>query len=456
LNPGNIPRLDEVSIDAPVLLFTLGVAIVTAFVFGAVPAFRTSKVDLNRSLKEGAEAQGLSLFRRARGRSVFAVAEIALALVLLVSAGLMIQSFVRLIQVDSGYDPRDTLTLSVNLPQSKYNEATVQKAFFDQVLERTQLLSGVQKAGIVNVLPLSRARFVMGLQIQGRPPVTRREDMPRADFRLVSPGYFQAMGIPLTQGRLFSEQDGAGTPPVAVINQALASTYFPDEDPLGQRFQFGEIVGVVGDVRSFGLDAEPSPEVYLSYEQATGRLASTMSGMYMVVRSRGVDPLSLVPEIRALVLTVDPEMPIDDVLTMEQRLSNSVAGPRFYAVLLGLFSALALVLAVSGIYGVVSYSVSRRTAETGIRMALGAKAGDVIKMVLGEGRLLALIGVGGGLAASFAATRLLSGLLFGVSSSDITTFVGVAALLCVVALLACYIPARRASRVDPVGALRYE
>jgi putative ABC transport system permease protein len=456
LNPGNIPRLGEVSIDSPVLLFTLGVAVVTALVFGAVPALRTSRVDLHRSLKEGAETHGLGLLRRARGRSVFAVAEIALALVLLVSAGLMIQSFVRLIQVDSGYDPRDTLTLSVNLPRSKYREATVQKAFFDQVLERTHQLSGVQKAGIVNVLPLSRARFVMGLQIQGRPPVTRHEDMPRADFRLVSPGYFQAMGIPLKKGRLFSEQDGPGTQPVAVINQALADTYFPDDDPIGQRFQFGEIVGVVGDVRSFGLDAEPSPEVYLSYEQATGRLASTLSGMYLIVRSRGVDPLSLVPEIRSIVLAVDPEMPIDDVLTMEQRLSNSVAGPRFYAVLLGLFGALALILAISGIYGVVSYSVSRRTAETGIRMALGAKTGDIIKMVLGEGMLLAVVGVGGGLAASVAATRLLSGLLFGVTANDIATYAGVAVLLCAIALLACYVPARRASRVDPVDALRYE
>jgi ABC-type antimicrobial peptide transport system permease subunit len=204
------------------------------------------------------------------------------------------------------------------------------------------------------------------------------------------------------------------------------------------------------------LDAEPSPEVYLSYEQATGRLASAISGMYMIVRSRGVDPLSLVPEIRSIVLAVDPEMPIDDVLTMEQRLSNSVAGPRFYAVLLGLFGALALVLAVSGIYGVVSYSVSRRTAETGVRMALGAKTGDIVRMVIGEGVVLALIGVGGGLAVSFAATRLLSGLLFGVTTNDITTYAGVAILLCAIVLLACYLPARRASQVDPVDALRYE
>jgi putative ABC transport system permease protein len=456
LNPGDIPRLGEVSIDSTVLFFTLGVAIVTALFFGALPALRTSRVDLNRSLKEGAETYGLGLFRRSRGRSLFAVAEIALALVLLVSAGLMTQSFVRLIQVDSGYDPRDTLTLSVNLPRSKYNQETVRKAFFDGLLERVHLLSGVQNAGIVNVLPLSRARFVLGLQIEGRPPVTRREDMPRADFRLVSPGYFQALGVPLVKGRLFSPQDGSGAPPVVVINQALADTYFPDEEPLGQRLQFGEIIGVVGDVRSFGLDSEPSPEVYLVYLQASGPLAGTLSTMYMVVRSRGVDPLSLVPEIRAQVLTVDPEMPIDDVLTMEQRLSNSVAGPRFYTVLLGLFGALALILAISGIYGVVSYSVSRRTAETGIRMALGARAGDIVKMVLGEGMLLALIGVGGGLAASFAATRILSGLLFGVSATDMTTFIGIAVILTAIALLACYLPARRASRIDPVDALRYE
>ncbi len=456
LNPGDIPRLGEVTIDSPVLLFTLGIAIVTALVFGSVPAVRTARVDLNRSLKEGGETHGLGLFRRSRGRSLFAMLEIALALVLLVSAGLMIQSFVRLIQVDTGYDPRDTLTLSVNLPRSKYNQATVQKAFFDQLLDRVSHLSGVQEAGIVNVLPLSRARYVMGLQIEGRPPVTRREDMPRADFRLVSPGYFQAMGVPLTKGRLFSAQDGPEAPPVVVINQSLANTYFPDEDPVGQRFQFGEIIGVVGDVRSFGLDSEPSSEVYLSYEQATGRLAGALSTMHLVLRSRGVDPLSLVPELRAQVLTVDPEMPIDDVLTMEQRLSNSVAGPRFYAVLLGFFSALALILAISGIYGVVSYSVSRRTAETGIRLALGARAGDITKMVVGEGMFLALIGVGCGLLLSFAVTRVLSSSLFGVSTTDMTTFVGVAFLLISIAILACYIPARRASRIDPVDALRYE
>jgi putative ABC transport system permease protein len=368
----------------------------------------------------------------------------------------MIQSFVRLIQVDTGYDPRDTLTLSVNLPRSKYSQATVQKAFYDGLLERIDQLSSVQKAGIVNVLPLSQARYVMGLQIEGRPPATRREDMPRADFRLVSPGYFQALGIPLVSGRLFEPQDVQGAQPVAVINQALADTYFPDEDPLGQHFQFGEIIGVVGDVRSFGLDSEPSPEVYLSYVQATGRLAGSLSTMVVVVRSRGADPLSLVPELIAQVRTVDPEMPIDDVLTLEQRIANSVAGPRFYAVLLGLFSALALILAISGIYGVVSYSVSRRTAETGIRMALGAKAVDIVKMVLSEGMLLALIGVVGGLAASYAATRILSGLLFGVSATDITTFIGVAVLLTTIALLACYVPARRASRIDPVDALRYE
>ena len=449
--PDTITRANEIGMDNRVLVFTLVISLLSGVVFGLVPALQTSKPDLNESLKEGGKASAVGM-RSNRTHSVLVVSEMALALVLLIGAGLFVQSFRRLQVVDPGFDPTNTLTMRLFLPESKYGEPGRAAAFLDQVLERVAGLPGVTAAGTTTHLPL-RGGGDTYFKIEGRP----FED-PNKQVTALNPGisnnYLSAMGIRLVKGRHFTDQETKEPQKTVIINEAFARTYFSGEDPLGKRLIIDlgesatcEIIGVTRDIKQFSLQSQSAPTMYLPTLEV-GRAN-------LVVRTSG-DPLSMTSAVRSAVQSVDKDQPIANVSSMEQILSSSVAEPRFRTLLLSVFAGLALVLAGVGIYGVMSYAVARRTHEIGIRMALGARPGDTLKLVVGQGMTLALIGVVVGLAAAFGLTRLLSSLLFGVSATDPLTFAAIALLLTSVAAVACYIPARRATRVDPMQALRCE
>jgi putative ABC transport system permease protein len=453
--PEGVPRVGEIGLDPRVLGFTAAVSILTGVVFGLVPALQASKTDLHGGLKEGSRGSTEG-GRRSRARSILVVVEVALSLVLLVSGGLLMRSFVSLINVEPGFDPKGVLTANVGLPGAKYGEEVRQTEFFRQTLERVAAVPGVRHAGAVDPLPLSNSMMQNGLTFEGRPAPPPGE-RPTTNTRIITPDYIRAMGIPVLRGRAFDGRDVKDAPKVLLINEAFARKYFPGEDPLGKRVEvtvapdmLGEIVGVVGDVKHRSLDREPDPECYVSFEQVP------TSFMTLVVRTESNDPAALTASLREAVRQVDADIPLADVRTMEQVVSNSVAQRRFNTLLLGVFAALALVLSAVGIFGVVNYSVTQRTHEIGIRMALGAQTRDVLRMVVGQGMRLVLVGVAVGLAAAFALTRVMSSLLYGVSATDPVTFFGVALVLAAVALAACLIPARRAMKVDPMVALRYE
>ena len=461
LGPGNIPRLDEISIDGPVFAYTLLVSVLTGILFGLAPAIRLSRTERLQAMKEGAMSgsSGFDLVRGNPTRSLLAVAEIALAMVLLVGAGLLINSFLRLSNVDPGYDPESVLTFQVALPQTRYPEAQ-RVQFYEQALSRLQELPGVQAAGMASTLPLQPGVMRLSMNIQGRPEPTRPEEMVIADVRVISPQYVKALGLTILDGRGFNDNDREGQPPVLMVNRTFADRYFAGETPIGQKMRLGapdpfEIVGLVDDVRHAGLDADAQPEVYLDYRQARVAMPRGLGGMLFALRTSD-DPSSMVPYARTLVRRLDPELTIDNVASMEQRLSDSVARPRFYAVMLGIFAAVAMTLAAVGIYGIMAYSVSQRTREIGIRMALGAERREVLGLILRQGLALTAVGMIAGLAAAFAVTRYLQNMLFGLSASDPSTLAGVSVLLGAIAILACYVPARRATRIDPIVALRYE
>ncbi len=451
--PADTPRLAEIGINGWVLAFTLGISLLTGLIFGLFPALRASRPDLQASLKASGRAAGIGS-RERRLSSVLVASEVALAVVLVIGAGLLVRSFWELLQVDPGFRAGNAVSARITPPDVRYGDAAQQRSFYRELLQRVEALPGVRSAEAVNELPLVGGVASFAFEVEGVPYVTGAA--PTAGDRKVTPGYVRAMAIPLLQGRALTEADREGAPEVALVNQTMAREFWPGESPVGKRFKpvwwrdkWLTVVGVVGDVKHDGLASEARPEIYRPFVQ------EPTSAMTLVVHTTS-SPRALATNLRAAVAAVDPEVPISDIRTADQLISASVAIPRFTMLLLAGFAAVALLLGAVGIYGVISYAVSRRTQEIGVRMALGARAGDVLGMVVRQGVGVALIGTVIGLVAAFAATRVLASLLFGVSTTDPLIFAAVPLLLVGVALLASYLPARRAARVDPMIALRAE
>jgi len=467
----NIPRLETISIDGRVLLATFVFSILTGLLTGLAPAWRNSEPRLSQWIKEG--MRGSFNPGRRRISSALVIAEVALAVVLLVGGGLMLKSFVQLLRVEPGFEPHHVLRLDFFLPELKYREPQRQVAFYNELLARLQTLPGVESVGATTNTPLGPAENWSGFAIEGRPNPPQG-DQQQAAMRTVSDDYFRTMRIPLRKGRYFNSSDARvalplvrwfeqqpvperfnepQAAPAVIINETMARLYWPNEDPVGRRMRiiyspWLTIVGVVGDVHHTGLNTPPNPEMYLS------QLQEPQSTMAVLARTTG-DPLQLAAAAREQLKAMDKDQPVT-VTTMDQLYANSLAGQRFNTSLLGVFAAVALLLAMIGVFGVINYSVAQRTHELGIRIALGAQRRDVFRLVVGQGLLLALVGVGVGAAGAVALTRLIAGLLYGVSPTDGPTFVVVSLLVTAVAFLACYLPARRATRVDPLIALRYE
>jgi predicted permease len=454
LIPNDIPRIHEFRVDAWVLGFTLLVSLLASFVFGLTPALHSASTDLHEALKEGGRGTGESR-KSKNARRVLVAAEVALAVVLLIGAGLLLRSFARLQQVNPGFEPENVLIATLSLPQSQYSKPEHWTAFYDQLLDRLKSQPGVLNAAAALPLPPTGSGFSLGFQIKGQPPQRAGGDYS-ADYSAISPDYFQTMQIPILRGRFFTVRDTAAAPKVCAISEAFARRYFPNDDPLGKQLIFGyreqvprQIVAVVGNVKQTSLTAPGGPEMYVPYSQ------NAWWAMGLVVRTTG-DPAAFSTVLREVVGGLDKDLPIADIQPLTQVFHESMAPPRFRTLLLAIFGATALLLATAGIYGVISYDVGQRTHEIGIRMALGAQRSDVLRLGLAEGISPALVGLCVGLAAAWFATRLLSSLLFEVDANDLTTFAAAAVLLAAVAFLACYIPARRAVRIDPMVALRYE
>jgi putative ABC transport system permease protein len=461
--PADIPRLHEVGFDGGVLLFVFGVSLLTGLLFGLVPALQASRPDLTVNLKEGGKGSGSSAGGQ-RFRGALVVTEIALSLVLMIAAGLLLRSFGRLLEVDAGFDPHHVLMARIWLPVPNnpeldpYRPPAKRVAFVREVLRRASALPGVQYAavGAGNAVPL------LGPHCTGTFTIEEQADAdavrPTAQMSSVSPDYFRALGTPLVRGRFFADSDALEAQPVALVDEAAARRYWPDADPVGRRFKQGgrgskapwvTIVGVVGNIKTEGFDQPDQPHLYLPALQAPGY------AMAVYLRAEG-DPKTLTQGLRQEVQAVDPNLPVFGERTLEEVVAASLAQRRFALQVVGGFGLLALLLAGIGIYGVVAYSVSQRTREIGIRLALGASRGVILRWVFGQGMRLTLLGLGAGIVGAFALTRLLRGLLFGVETTDPLTYAGLALLLAAVALVACYIPARRATKVDPMVALRYE
>jgi predicted permease len=454
--PPDIPRLHNVSLDVSVFSFTLGITFATGILFGLAPAFGATRRNLVEALKEGGQRAGSNA--GARLRKTFIVSEVALALVLVIAAGLLTQTFFRLLAVDPGFRAARVLTFEVTLPGAKYTDQQHIVAVYQRALASLRALPGANAAGVVETLPMGGATDSTAIRFSNT-PLPAGKKSPLANYTMASPGFFAAAGTPILRGREFLDTDAANSTPVVIINSAMAKEFWPGEDPVGKQVAPGSplypletIVGVVADVKHISLREEPSPEMYVPYTQKVWPSLLTMD----VVLRTSVDPASMASSVREAIHSVDSDLPLAKIATLKTVVDDSMTQQRFSVLLLGSFGAIALLLASIGMYGVISYSVMQRTQEIGIRMALGAKRGRVLAMVLGQGARLGALGIAIGLVTALALTRLMAGFLYGVRATDPLTFLGVSLLLLAVALVACWIPARRAMRVDPMIALRYE
>jgi putative ABC transport system permease protein len=480
LLPASLPRGNAISVNARVLLFTFALSLLTILIFGLLPALQVARADVQESLNEGGRS-GIGSRKQGRLRQLLVIAEVGLALVLLVGSGLLVRSFIKLRQVDVGFTERNVLTVRVPLPEAKYpipqtGDDPLEPSglvFFEQLLERLRSLPGVKSATASTILPLGAGQgWGKFMSVEGRTE-NSLDNVPLVSFALVSPDYFHTLGIELMQGRSFTTEDKQNSQPVAVINETLARRFFPKENPVGKTIWMGPpenlipperlsvvgrfprrlIVGVASDVKAGSLN---QPTQSLVYAPLTQYRREGWSNNLMVAIQTSTTPEALTSALREQVRVLDPDQPVTNINTMDQLLSRTLSEAKFRLLLFGLFGGLALMLAAIGIYGVMATAVSQRTHEFGLRMALGAQKGDVLRLVIGQGMTLVVIGVAAGLGSAVALTRLMSSLLFGVSATDSTTLVLITLLLAAVALLACYIPARRATKVDPLVALRYE
>ena len=457
LRPANLPRIDETSLDGTVLGFTALLAIVTGILFGLLPALQLSRPDVTGVLKDGGRS-GTAGRSRQLARRVLVVLQLASSVVLALAAGLLIRSLIELNRIDLGFNPHNVLTAQLQVASTDYPLPADVVRFHRQVTERVAQIPGVRAAGSVRVLPLARTIGDWSIKIEGRPYVP--EENPNGDYQGVTPGYFEAMGVKLIRGRFLTAADHEEAMPVAVINDTMAARYWPGEDAIGRQFMMGTddkpwltIVGIVGTVRHNAVVEKPRAEMYVAHAQLPGHIRSAPRGMTLVVKVDG-NPLAIAGQLRDAVRAIDRNLPVSDIRTMDDVAASALAQPRFVTFLLALFAGTALTLAAIGIYGTISLLVSERTQEMGIRLALGADGPTILKLVLGQGLLLTAIGVTVGLAGAVVLTRTLSGLVYGVGTLDPVTFIAVPVMLCVIALLACFIPAQRAAKVDPITTLR--
>jgi putative ABC transport system permease protein len=453
MNPANLPRLDELSMDGRVLGFSLLISLLTGLLFGLAPAIHAARTNLSDMLKEGARSVTGGKARQ-RIRSILVTAEVALSVALLVSGGLLLRSFWRLQNVDPGFKPAHLLSARINLPRARYQDNPRAWSFYKRLIEETSALPGIQSVGITSGVPMSAGNTAGEVRVEGR-PAAADGSKPSADWRIVSPAYFRTMGIPI-RGREFDERD-SGESRVTIISEEMARRFWPDEDPIGKSVLLLSmsdkpftIIGVAGNVRNIGLESDPNPMAY-----AATAYAATWNPMNLVIRTAG-EPTAQVPALRSTLATIDPNVPLYEIRPVDELLSDTLGSRRFTMFLLGSFAAAALLLACVGLFSVMAYLVSQRTHEIGVRLALGARPGDVFRLVIGRGMALAAVGSSVGLAGTWAFGRVLGSLLYQITPSDPITLVSAPVLLMLVALLACYVPARRAMRVDPMVALRYE